>query len=82
MIASGAPAKLYGPNVVGLRRLGMPTVNIQALKRSYRIIFRSGLSLKEAVERVRAEVEPFPEVETLLAFMTAPSKRGVTRDTV
>jgi hypothetical protein len=31
---------------------------------------------------VRAEVELFPEVETLLAFMTGPSKRGVTRDTV
>jgi len=82
MLASGAPAKLYGPNGVGLRRQGMSTETIQALKRSYRIIFRSGLSLKDAVEKVRAEVEPFPEVETLLAFMTAPSKRGVTRDTV
>lgn len=82
MLAFGAPAKLYGPNVVGLRRLGVPSENIQALKRSYRIIFRSGLGLKDAVERVREEVGSFPEVEVLLAFMTEPSKRGVTRDTV
>lgn len=82
MLAFGAPARLYGPNVVGLRRHGVPSQNIQALKRSYRIIFRSGLALKEALEKVRSEVELVPEVETLLAFMTAPSKRGVTRETV
>ncbi len=82
MLGFGAPAKLYGPNVVGLRRQGIPTANIQALKRAYRIIFKSGLVLKDAVEKVRAEIEPVPEVETLLTFMTAPSKRGVTREAV
>lgn len=79
MLAFGAPAKLYGPNLVGLRRQGLSRGTIQALKESYRIIFRSGHSTEEAVEMVRREVELFPEVETLLKFITEGSKRGVSK---
>ena len=79
MLAFGAPAKLYGPNLVGLRRHGIPRTNIQALKNSYRIMFRSGLTVAEAIESIRQEVEMLPEVENLIQFMLGRSKRGVTR---
>lgn len=79
MLAFGAPGKLYGPNLVGLRRHGFPRNTIQALKSSYRIMFRSGLTLTEAIDRIRAEVEPTPEVDNLIQFMQDRSKRGVTR---
>jgi len=79
MLAFGAPAKLYGPNLVGLRRHGFPRTTIQALKNSYRIMFRSGLTVVEAIESIRQEVEDVPEVENLIQFMLGRSKRGVTR---
>jgi UDP-N-acetylglucosamine acyltransferase len=79
MLAFGAPAKLYGPNLVGLRRHGIPRTTIQALKNSYRIMFRSGLTVAEAIDSIRQEVEALPEVENLIQFMLGRSKRGVTR---
>ena len=78
MIGFGAPAKLYGPNLVGLRRSGLSAQSIRALRSAYQIIFRSGLLQRDALERVRAEVEPTPEVEILLQFLLE-SKRGVTK---
>jgi len=79
MLAFGAPGKLYGPNLVGLRRHGFPRNTIQALKSSYRIMFRSGLTVTEAIDRIREEVEATPEVDNLIQFMQDRSKRGVTR---
>jgi len=79
MLGFGAPAKLYGPNSVGLKRFGVSSDAILALKRAYKIIFRSSLNLKEALERVRQEVQPCPEVQTLVQFMIDHSKRGVTK---
>jgi UDP-N-acetylglucosamine acyltransferase len=79
MLAFGAPAKLYGPNLVGLKRKGFSPAAIQALKKCYRILFRSGLTLQEGIIRAREEVDPLPEVEYLLQFLSNRSKRGVTR---
>lgn len=79
MIVVGArPAKLYGPNVVGLKRHGFSADTLQALKKSYKILFRSGLNLRDATDKIRREVEAIAEVENLLKFME-DSKRGVTR---
>lgn len=79
MLAFGAPGKLYGPNLVGLRRHGFTRTTIQALKQSYRIMFRSGLTVADAIDRIHEEVESVPEVENLILFMQGRSKRGVTR---
>jgi len=79
MLAFGAPAKLYGPNLVGLRRKGFSAEAIQALKKCYRICFRSKLTMEEAVIKAREEVEPLAEVQTLLEFLSNRSRRGVTR---
>ncbi len=79
MLAFGAPAKLYGPNIVGLRRHNFSAEAIHALKKSYKILFRSGLTLKDAIEKAYQEVERLPEVETLLQFLLNSSRRGFTR---
>ena len=79
MLAFGAPAKLYGPNLVGLKRNGFSAEAIQALKKCYRILFRSGLAMEEAITKVQHEVDPLPEVENLLQFVVNRSKRGITR---
>ncbi len=78
VIAAGDRARLHGLNTVGLKRMGMPGGTLSALKKTYRIIFRIGLTLNEAIERVRAEVEPVPEVRQFIEFLQN-SNRGVTR---
>jgi UDP-N-acetylglucosamine acyltransferase len=78
MLASRVPATLHGPNLIGLRRHGFSEKSIQAIKKFYRIFFRSGLTVKDAIEKTRQEVELVPEVERLIEFV-ASSKRGITR---
>ncbi len=78
MIASGDRAKLHGLNNVGLKRAGFSEHTLSTLKKAYRIIFRIGLGLNEAIERVKAEVEQLPEVVELINFIT-DSERGITR---
>jgi len=75
---SGNRANLHGLNLVGLNRRGFSDESISALKKAYRIIFRSGLTLDEAKVRVKAEVEMTDEVKHLVEFM-GKSERGVTR---
>ena len=76
--ATGDRATLRGLNVEGLKRQGFGKEKIDALKRAYRIIFRSRLKTKEALERVRQEVARLPEIDRLLDFI-AHSERGVCR---
>lgn len=80
MLATGSDnAKLYGPNLIGLRRNGFSPQTINAIKKCYRIVFRSALTVKEAVEKIRQDVEPIPEVERLIEFISLGSKRGIAR---
>ncbi|TYT73701.1 acyl-ACP--UDP-N-acetylglucosamine O-acyltransferase [Desulfobotulus mexicanus] len=78
VIASGDRATLHGLNKVGLRRREFPEETLKHLKQAYRIIFRYGLTLKEAIERVRASVEMIPEVCEFIDFIKN-SDRGITR---
>ncbi len=78
VIASGDRATLHGLNSVGLKRHGFSQETILQLKKTYRIVFRIGITLNEAIERVKAEVEQIPEVVGFIEFLQA-SSRGVTR---
>ena len=78
VIASGDRAKLHGLNSVGLKRYGFSQETLSLLKKAYRIIFRIGITLNEAIERVKAEVEQVPEVINLVDFIKS-SRRGITR---
>ncbi|MCG6911976.1 MAG: acyl-ACP--UDP-N-acetylglucosamine O-acyltransferase [Deltaproteobacteria bacterium] len=78
MIAAGDRARLHGLNVVGLKRHGFSRNTLSMLKKAYRLVFRIGLTLNEAIERVAAEVEQVPEVVHLIEFIKS-SQRGITR---
>jgi UDP-N-acetylglucosamine acyltransferase len=69
---------LFGLNLIGLKRHNFPEASVSALKKAYRILFRSGIPMQEAITKAEAEVEPLPEVIKLLEFIRA-SKRGVLR---
>ena len=78
VIAAGDRATLHGLNNVGLKRKAFSKSTLLSLKKAYRIVFRIGLTVKQASERVRAEVEQVPEVVNFIKFIER-SSRGVTR---
>jgi len=78
MMANGQRAKLYGLNTVGLKRHNFSNEAISILKKAYRIIFRSGLTVKRALDQIQAEINNSPEVDHLTSFIKS-SERGITR---
>ena len=74
--AVGNPVHLYGLNSVGLQRAGFtPDVKL-ALKRAYRLLFNSDMTVSQGIARARAELAQIPEVENFLKFVEG-SPRGV-----
>ncbi len=74
--AVGNPVHLYGLNSVGLQRAGFsPDVKL-ALKKAYRLVFNSHLTVSQGIGRARTEIPAVAEVETFLRFIEA-SQRGV-----
>ena len=78
VLASGERAKLFGLNIVGLKRHNFSNEAIQALKKAYQTVIRSHLTIQEAMIRVEKEVSVFPEVQQFLEFVRN-SKRGIPR---
>lgn len=76
--AAGNMAKPYGINSEGLRRRGFGADAIARVKRAYRTLYRSGLSLEEAKRALAAQAADSPEVAALHDFL-ARSKRGFIR---
>jgi UDP-N-acetylglucosamine acyltransferase len=76
--ASGNSARPYGINAEGLRRRGFSADAIAGLKRAYRTLYRSGLTLDEAKRELAAQAAQCPEVGALLEFVAAPG-RGIIR---
>lgn len=77
MQACGDRAKLYGLNIVGLKRRGYGRETIIALKRSYRILFRSNLMFQESIEKVEKMFSD-AQVKYLVEFLKS-SQRGFCR---
>jgi UDP-N-acetylglucosamine acyltransferase len=79
MLAAGSRCTLYGLNAVGLKRHGFPEEAIKGLKKAYKILFKSGLMLEEAIETIKGgEIISIPEVDHLVQFIQR-SKRGICR---
>src|SRR3989304_3314176 len=79
VMAVGNRARLYGLNKVGLRRQGFTREEMDSLKKAYNMLFRSSLTLKEAIERVEDELKGSGHVMRLTEFIKG-SKRGITRE--
>lgn len=76
--AVGNRARIYGVNRVGLKRHGFSSDRLEKLKEAHKILFRSGLALKEAIKKTREEVKDSLDVESLLQFIES-SERGICR---
>lgn len=79
MLAHGVRGKLFGPNLIGLRRNGFDSETCKGLKKAYKLIFRSGLKKDAGLEQVEAEIKGITEVDNLVSFIRE-STNGVTPD--
>lgn len=75
--ANGSPARVYGLNVVGLRRSGVKAEHREALKKAYNLVYRSKLNLTQAISEIEKTLEPVPEVLHFTEFMKNASRQGV-----
>lgn len=78
LMAAGNSAQPYGINVEGLKRRGFTQESITALKRAYRTLYKSGLMLEEAKEKLAEDAKDAPDVQLFLDFLKV-SKRGIIR---
>jgi UDP-N-acetylglucosamine acyltransferase len=75
---SGFNVEAKGLNVVGLKRAGYKASDVAVLKQAYQLLYRSGLTLEEALARIESEI-PTPETLHLVAFVRR-SERGICRE--
>jgi len=78
IMASGNSAKPYGINTEGLKRRGFSADTIAGLKRAYKILYKSGMTLDEARNELSRHLKQCPEIRPLLDFL-ATSSRGIIR---
>ncbi len=78
MMVDGHPAKAFGINTVGLNRAGISNEDKALLKKAFKILFREGLSIKNAREKIQKGLPKTPAVQTLIQFLK-DSKRGISR---
>jgi UDP-N-acetylglucosamine acyltransferase len=75
-VVDGIPGRAVGLNLIGLQRAGLSEEEIGALKKAYRILYRSKLSLQNALERI--ESIGTSQTGRLVEFIRA-SERGICR---
>jgi len=75
---AGNPAAPFGLNSEGLKRRGFSSEALAALKRAYKTLYKSGLSLSEAQAQIASQVAEHPEIQPFADFLAVPG-RGILR---
>jgi UDP-N-acetylglucosamine acyltransferase len=78
MIVDGNPGETRTVNKVGLERNGVTEATQAALRQAYKILFRDGLTISNALTRIEQELPALPEVEYLVQFVRT-SERGISK---
>jgi UDP-N-acetylglucosamine acyltransferase len=78
VMAVGSPAKPHSINAEGLKRRGFTPQQIRNLRSAYRVLYRSGLRLEQALEQLQQAAKEQPEVQTLVDFIPR-STRSLVR---
>jgi UDP-N-acetylglucosamine acyltransferase len=78
VMVSGNPAQPHGLNVEGLKRRNTDKETLQALREAYRIIYRSGHTVKEARLHLAGLAEKHEQVAMMMKFIET-SERGILR---
>jgi len=75
---AGSPAEAKTINIEGLRRRGFDSAEISTLRRAFKILYRQGLTLDVAVERLQAMAPETPSLQPLIDSLMQ-SQRGIVR---
>ena len=78
VIADGRPARVCGLNSVGIARAGLSEDVRKNLKRAYRMLYRSGMKLSDAIVAMEQELDSSEPVDHLLRFLRNVN-RGICR---
>jgi UDP-N-acetylglucosamine acyltransferase len=78
MIVDGNPGETRTINKVGLERNGVSEEAQTALRQAYKILFREGLTISNALAKIESELPSLPEVKHLVQFVRA-SERGISK---
>jgi UDP-N-acetylglucosamine acyltransferase len=78
VMAAGNTASPFGINAEGLKRRGFSPDELMVLKRAYRTLYKSGLTLDESRAKLEEEAITHPEIQPILDFLEV-SKRGIIR---
>ena len=78
VIADGRPARICGLNSVGIARAGLSEDVRKNLKRAYRMLYRSGMKLSDAIVAMEQELDSSEPVDHLLRFLRNVN-RGICR---
>lgn len=78
ILAGGYPLRYMGLNIVGLKRRDFPASTILTLKKACRILFQSEYNTTQAVQKIKSEIQPLPEIKHLLEFIEK-SERGIIK---
>jgi UDP-N-acetylglucosamine acyltransferase len=78
LMIAGQPPEPRGINSEGLRRRGFTAQQISNIKNAYRIVYRRGLKLDDAIAEIEALVDSQPELRVFLDSLRS-SERGLTR---
>ncbi len=77
-LVSGQPAKPKGINSEGLKRREFSTEQIRNIKNAYRLVYRKGLKLAEAMQSLELQLDTQPELALFLESLRS-SERGIIR---
>ena len=78
MMADGNPAETRTINKVGLERNGVSEKTHTALRKAYKILFREGLTIPNALKRIEKDLPSSPEIQHLVQFVRT-SERGISK---
>ncbi|HZT22663.1 MAG TPA: acyl-ACP--UDP-N-acetylglucosamine O-acyltransferase [Verrucomicrobiae bacterium] len=78
MMADGNPARTRTINKTGLERNGVSDAAQNALRQAYKILFREGLTVSNALAEVEKKLPPLPEIQHLIQFVRT-SERGLSK---
>ena len=67
---------VVGVNVVGMRRAGIPTAHIDAVRRAFHLLYRSHMLIPAALEHMERDLGHVPEIGERITFIRA-TRRGI-----
>lgn len=77
MMADGHPVKIHTINSTGLKRNNISESERNNIKQAFKIVYRSGLSLTTAIQRIKEEISKSKEINHLMEFIKN-SQRGIS----